>query len=319
VFAQGKKSTFAVMTIKGSSGISQDEADLLSDRLRAELFKTGAVDVMERDQMQAILKEQGFQQSGACTNEGCMVEIGQILGVQKLVTGSIGKLGKMHMMNMRVIDIKTAKITVTVSEDVKGDIEDVVERLPKVALKLVQPESDNSSENKPAPVSKPDNKEESQNSPVSSDELDCNGKILLEKVEFSKSTIGFTLSESEWTTFYGKLSDEIKSRFSQTVCVATTAQIVNTHPCNSHIIRPVINSYTTRPTKLGEKEGILNLSLRIFDAPAAGEPVCTVNAEATGDNHWGDKIPFYNAMEAVAKKLNDALKSTACAKTIGNK
>ena len=40
----------------------------LSDRLRTELFNTGRFAVMERNKMEEILKEKGFQQTG-CTNE----------------------------------------------------------------------------------------------------------------------------------------------------------------------------------------------------------------------------------------------------------
>lgn len=38
--AQMKKTTIAVMSFKGSSGVTQDESDLLTDRLRVELFNT---------------------------------------------------------------------------------------------------------------------------------------------------------------------------------------------------------------------------------------------------------------------------------------
>ena len=86
--------------------------------------------------MQEILKEQGFQISGACTDEACMVEMGQLLGVERLVSGSIGKLGSMFLVNIRAIDVETAKIVGVVSVDIKGGIEDVVGHLPGIARKL---------------------------------------------------------------------------------------------------------------------------------------------------------------------------------------
>ncbi len=42
------------------------------------LYKTRAVDILERNQMEKILKEQGFQLSG-CADSSCAVEIGKIL------------------------------------------------------------------------------------------------------------------------------------------------------------------------------------------------------------------------------------------------
>jgi TolB-like protein len=132
-----KKTNIAVINLKSSSGVTAGEADLISDRLRGDLFNTGKVNVMERDQMQEILKEQGFQQSGACSNEACMVEMGQLLGVEQLITGSLGKVGSMFLVNLRVIDVKTAKITKVVSKDIKGSIEDVVGELGSIAAELV--------------------------------------------------------------------------------------------------------------------------------------------------------------------------------------
>jgi curli biogenesis system outer membrane secretion channel CsgG len=131
------KMNIAVINLKSSSGVAAGESDLISDRLRGELFNTGKVNVMERDQMQEILKEQGFQQSGACSNEACMVEMGQLLGVEQLVTGSLGKVGSMFLVNLRIIDVKTAKISKVVSKDIKGSIEDVVGELGPIAAELV--------------------------------------------------------------------------------------------------------------------------------------------------------------------------------------
>lgn len=180
-----KKTNVAVINLKSSSGVSAGEADLISDRLRGELFNTGKVNVMERDQMQEILKEQGFQQSGACTNEACMVEIGQLLGVEHLVTGSLGKVGSMFLVNLRVIDVKTAKITKVVSKDVKGSIEDVVGELRPIAAELVgaqaapavveKKDADKSAEKpaEPEPVAEPQ-KEEKKQEPVPDARADKN-------------------------------------------------------------------------------------------------------------------------------------------------
>ncbi len=133
------KTNIAVINMKNTSGVTSGEIEVISDRLRGELFNTGKVNVMERDQMQEILKEQGFQQSGACTNEACMVEMGQLLGVEQLITGSLGKVGSMFLVNLRVIDVKTAKIVKVVSVDIKGDLEEVVSQLPGIASQLVAP------------------------------------------------------------------------------------------------------------------------------------------------------------------------------------
>ncbi len=136
VSAAEGKTTYAVVNLKPGDGVSEGESELITDRLRTELFKTGKVSMMERNQMQDILKEQGFQQSGACTDEACLVEMGQMLGVKIMVIGSLGKLGSMFMINIRAIDVQTAQVVKVVSVDVKGDIEEVVDHLSKIAVKI---------------------------------------------------------------------------------------------------------------------------------------------------------------------------------------
>jgi hypothetical protein len=133
--AQARKA-YAMLPLRNGTGVSQGEADIISDRLRAEIFNTGRVILMEREQMQSILKEQGFQHSGVCEDEACMVQIGEMLGVELLVSGSLGKLGTLYLFNVRAINVETGRIVRVVSEDIRGDIEEVVEYLGRVADKL---------------------------------------------------------------------------------------------------------------------------------------------------------------------------------------
>ncbi len=129
--------TVAVLTLKNAAGISASEAGLITDRLNVELFKTGMVTLLEREQINDILKEQGFQNSGACSDEACLVEMGQVLGVRSVIAGSIGSLGTLTMLNVRIIDVRTGRVEKVVSQDIPGRIEDVITVMPGIARKLV--------------------------------------------------------------------------------------------------------------------------------------------------------------------------------------
>jgi hypothetical protein len=132
----------AVNNLEGR-GVTPDEAATLSDVLRTELLNTGRYKVMERTQMEAILKEQGFQQSGACSDQQCMVEMGQLLGAELLVAGSIGKVGKAYSINVRIISIRTSEIVKNVSHNYSGAIEELLtSEIKKVAIKLATPDKD---------------------------------------------------------------------------------------------------------------------------------------------------------------------------------
>jgi len=107
-------------------GISPDEAATLTDVFRTRLMKTEKYQVMERGQMEAILKEQAFQQSGICTDQECIVEMGQILGIEQIIAGSLGKVGNAYSINVRIISVESGKIINSVSHSYTGPIEDLL-------------------------------------------------------------------------------------------------------------------------------------------------------------------------------------------------
>jgi TolB-like protein len=135
VFPDDVRQAVAVLDFV-AKGMDEMAITALSDRLRTELHQTGTFSVLERGQMDAILKEQGFQQSGACTDQACMVEVGQILGVEKMVAGSLGKLGTLYSVNLRLIDVRSGKIIQTESQDCNCPIEGLFAALHQIAFKL---------------------------------------------------------------------------------------------------------------------------------------------------------------------------------------
>lgn len=130
------QTTLAILDFEGRN-ISQGEALTLTDRFRNEIIKTNKYTIVERTEMEEILKEQGFQQTG-CTSNECVVEVGALLGVQQMISGSIGKVGDIFTVSVRIIDIQTGEILKTTDYDIRGDISEMLTRgMREVALKLV--------------------------------------------------------------------------------------------------------------------------------------------------------------------------------------
>ncbi len=127
----------AVLDLEPRGGLTATEILSVSDRLRGELINTGKYTVLERSQMDEILKEQGFQRTGVCSEASCIVEVGQLLAVHKMVGGSIGKVGKAYSINLKIIDVETGKIERLVSDDVKCTKEELVSfHIRNVARKM---------------------------------------------------------------------------------------------------------------------------------------------------------------------------------------
>jgi len=57
-----EKTTLAILDLH-AGGVSETEADAISNRIRNELFLTGKYTVLEREAMEEVLSEQGLEPS----------------------------------------------------------------------------------------------------------------------------------------------------------------------------------------------------------------------------------------------------------------
>jgi TolB-like protein len=126
LFAQQTEQITLAVSDLAAQGVKKSEATVISEQLRAELMKSPRIRLIERSQMQEILKEQGFQQVG-CTSDACAVEVGQLLGVKNMVVGSVGMAGSYTVLSVRIIDVGNGNIMVNESIRTKGGIDQVLE------------------------------------------------------------------------------------------------------------------------------------------------------------------------------------------------
>lgn len=106
----------------GSPQIGKGDLSALSSRLETEFQKTERFQVLERRNMSAILSEQGFQQSGACGSD-CQVQVGQLLGVERIVVGEVTKVDKILTLNLKMVDVGTGANLRSHALDIKGGME----------------------------------------------------------------------------------------------------------------------------------------------------------------------------------------------------
>jgi len=104
---RGSKRNFAVADL-APQNVSAGDAAVISDMLRSELIRAGVFNVVEKQNMDKIMAEQAFQQTG-CTNEGCAVKLGKLLNVQVMVVGSFGKLLTEYYVTIRAINVESGE------------------------------------------------------------------------------------------------------------------------------------------------------------------------------------------------------------------
>jgi TolB-like protein len=122
----------AVMPLQ-AKGVGANDADVITDGLISRLQQNGAMRVMERSQMDQIMKEQGFANSGACEGGECAVQVGKFLAVDRIMVGSVGILGRTYTLNLRLVDVSTGEVLRSSMRSRAGSIDDV--------LTLLVPES----------------------------------------------------------------------------------------------------------------------------------------------------------------------------------
>tara|TARA_B100001093_G_scaffold506916_2_gene566638 strand:+ start:929 stop:2008 length:1080 start_codon:yes stop_codon:yes gene_type:complete len=120
VVGQSVKPTVAILDFDGQ-GVDAGDVQTLTERMRTEIGNTNAIRLIERKAVEKIMAEQGFQQSG-CTSDECAAEVGQLLGVQFMVSGTIGKMGKKYTIDCKMFSVETGETVRSKNATFEGDI-----------------------------------------------------------------------------------------------------------------------------------------------------------------------------------------------------
>ena len=119
-----------------ASGVKKGIAESITGIVANELDKLGAFKVIGLDDIQELLNIEQQKQMVGCDEASCAAEIGGALGAELFVQGSVGKLGEIYLLDMKVIRIEEAKVEARVSREVKGDISKLIEET-RVAVRIL--------------------------------------------------------------------------------------------------------------------------------------------------------------------------------------
>lgn len=126
-----EKIRVAILDLEGKN-IPKSTAGTVSEMITTEMVNIGSFQVVERNQLAGILKEQGLQQTG-CTDQSCAVEIGKLLSARKMLTGSVSKIGDTIVINIRMVDVQKGIVELAAMEQASTDSD-----LPSAVKKIVK-------------------------------------------------------------------------------------------------------------------------------------------------------------------------------------
>jgi len=118
--SQKKKSKIAVIEFSNLRGQATEFGRYLAEELITRLYLTNKFEVIERQLLNKVLKEHQLNMSGLIDASSAK-ELGRILGVDAIASGSVTDLDNSVKVNARLISTETGKIfsvaSVTISKD----------------------------------------------------------------------------------------------------------------------------------------------------------------------------------------------------------
>jgi len=92
-----------------SVGASDIEISAATDRMQEELLATRRFVIMDRAQVDSVLKEQALQPSG-CVGNDCTVKVGKVLGARRVVSGKVTRLGDSQwLVSASIVDVESGQ------------------------------------------------------------------------------------------------------------------------------------------------------------------------------------------------------------------
>jgi len=88
-----------------TNNLDQNNVRSITERVRYHVGNSAIFHLIERQKMVEIMEEHGFQLSGACDTDECVVQVGKILGAQKMITGHIDFTESVLTLEVSLVDI----------------------------------------------------------------------------------------------------------------------------------------------------------------------------------------------------------------------
>jgi TolB-like protein len=124
---KAKRPRVAVMEVKVLYGDAQAEA-LLSEVALTEAATFKSIDTIGRSDVQSLLGLERQRQLLGCTEDAaCLAELGGALGVDYLLVGTVGRLGSLLRLDLKLVDGRKARVIGRVGTSLEARDERLIE------------------------------------------------------------------------------------------------------------------------------------------------------------------------------------------------
>jgi hypothetical protein len=110
------------------------------------------------------------------------------------------------------------------------------------------------------------------------------------------------MSESDLENASYKIADAVKSKYPKASVIASEDR-PSLDNCSSQLIVLNISAYYTEPAKMGQYVGHITVTVDFYTKPTDQAPARGLETSAVGGRHWGDSVPFANAVESICTRI----------------
>jgi len=120
-------------------GVDSQIVGRLEGLLRIEIGRLADATLPTPRRIRALVQENPSLQN--CTGEvGCLVSVGKLLGVDRVISGNVGGLAGSYVVNLKIVDVEEARELRRIQEPISGDPDQLIEAVRVAAYGLVAPE-----------------------------------------------------------------------------------------------------------------------------------------------------------------------------------
>lgn len=127
-------------------------------------------------------------------------------------------------------------------------------------------------------------------------------KMIVVRPEVSEKNVFYQVDASDMETASNLIGSAVAGKY-QGAAVISAKELDSLKSCEVPVVLAKLKSYTKEPSFMGQFEGKATVNLLHFKTPYADAPNKEVEVSATGARHWGDAVPFMNAIQAVCAKI----------------
>jgi len=105
-----------------ASGISAEEVSGVNSKFCVEMSKMANIELICAQDLQSLMEHQrDLVALGACNDEKCMIDLGNQLEADWMIGGSVAPVGKVLVLDVRLIHVKSNKVKARFSRQVPLD------------------------------------------------------------------------------------------------------------------------------------------------------------------------------------------------------